>query len=76
MEFKIPHLIVVPTAQTALPTAGTATTDLTSDRFGIFDSTSRLSVTAPALPTNRSVFFAQYSGDNSIGTFKSPKMLC
>lgn len=72
MEFKIPHLIVVPTAQTTLPTAGTSTVDLTSDRFGLFDATSRVSVTTPALPTNNAIFFAQYSGDNEIGTYKSP----
>lgn len=72
MEFKLPHLIVVPTAQSALPTAGTATTDLTSDRFGLFDASTRLSVTGPTFPTNQAIFFAQYSGDNKLGTYKSP----
>lgn len=72
MDFKIPSfLVVAPSAQNSLPVAGTGTDVLTTQYFGLYDSKTFKSVTAPSFPTNQSIFVAQGSGRPEVGSFKS-----
>lgn len=72
MDFKIPSFLVVTSAtQTALPVSTRGTETLTTQEFGLFDSKTFKSVTAPSFPTNQSIFVAQGSGRPEIGSFKS-----
>lgn len=75
MDFKIPSfLVVVGSSQSALPISSRSTDTLTTQEFGLFDSTTFKSVTAPSFPTNQSIFIAQGSGRSEIGSFKSAKI--
>ena len=72
MDFKIPSFLVVTSStQTALPISTRGTETLTTQEFGLFDSKTFKSVTAPSFPTNQSIFVAQGSGRPEVGSFKS-----
>lgn len=72
MDFKIPSFLVVTSStQNALPIVTRGTETLTTQEFGLFDSKTFKSVTAPSFPTNQSIFVAQGSGRPEIGSFKS-----
>jgi len=72
MDYNVPSIMVVALgSQTALPVSTRATDTLTTQEFGIFDSKTFKSVTAPSFPTNQSIFIAQGSGRSEIGSFKS-----